>query len=254
MTAQFIKLLEVFGIRKKLRKITDTATNFNIAGNTAVTGALSASKELKFTTSNLGTASDYYIGNYLTNLIYNTPTGSGHNWAINNGDKMTLTATGLAVTGLLDLSASTSGQIKFPATQNASANANTLDDYEEGTWTPVLTYGTPGTLAVTQANYGFYTKIGRQVFVQFIVRLSAFSKGTASGQLKITGLPFTVAADEQGTTVAIATYDSPFTTQPVGSASGTEIALLRLVNNSAWTVLDDPDANSQYLGQLTYHV
>lgn len=43
MTAQFIKLLEVFGIRKKLRKITDTATNFNIAGNTAVTGTLSAS-------------------------------------------------------------------------------------------------------------------------------------------------------------------------------------------------------------------
>src|SRR5262245_1079228 len=31
------------------------------------------------------------------------------------------------------------GQLPFPALQNSSADANTLDDYEEGTWTPTIT-------------------------------------------------------------------------------------------------------------------
>ena len=43
-----------------------------------------------------------------------------------------------SLAGPLDLSASGAGQILFPATQNASSGANTLDDYEEGTWTPVI--------------------------------------------------------------------------------------------------------------------
>lgn len=148
--------------------------------------------------------------------------------------------------------------IDFSATSDGSGTTTSevLSDYEEGTWTPVLTYATPGTLAVTQANYGYYTKIGRQVTVQATVRLSAFTKGTASGALQITGLPFTVLADEQASGVPIATYDAPFTTQPVAIASvgTTNISLLRIVNNSAWVALDDPDANSQYVIQLSYHV
>lgn len=42
----------------------------------------------------------------------------------------------MALSGQLDLGST--GQIVFPATQNASSNANTLDDYEEGTWTPTV--------------------------------------------------------------------------------------------------------------------
>src|SRR5215468_5683367 len=55
----------------------------------------------------------------------------------------------------------TSGQITFPASQNASAGANTLDDYEEGTWTPVLTAATAGNLSVAYSTQlATYTKIG----------------------------------------------------------------------------------------------
>jgi hypothetical protein len=50
--------------------------------------------------------------------------------------------------------------VKFPATQVPSANANTLDDYEEGTWTPVDTSGAG--LTFTGAD-GKYTKIGNVV-------------------------------------------------------------------------------------------
>jgi len=49
------------------------------------------------------------------------------------------------ITGTMNLAG---GQIKFPATQNSSADANTLDDYEEGTWTPTLPNG--GTVTVVQ--------------------------------------------------------------------------------------------------------
>lgn len=96
------------------------------------------------------------------------------------------------VTGLLDASAASAGQIKFPASQNASADANTLDDYEEGTWTPVLTFATPGNLNVVYSvQVGTYTKIGRSVHLSFCLTTSTFTHTTASGDCQITGLPFT---------------------------------------------------------------
>jgi hypothetical protein len=72
-----------------------------------------------------------------------------------------VTSTGLAVTGLVDISAATSGQIKFPATQNASANANTLDDYEEGTFTVTDQSGAGLTFS---NNTGRYVKVGGLVY------------------------------------------------------------------------------------------
>jgi hypothetical protein len=90
---------------------------------------------------------------------------------------------------------STSGSgISFPATQSASTNANTLDDYEEGTWTPVYigTSGSIGSTAYTTRN-GTYTKIGNVVIVGLQLLLS--NKGSWTGTVKITGLPFTAASD-----------------------------------------------------------
>jgi hypothetical protein len=92
---------------------------------------------------------------------------------------------------LLDLSTSTAGQIKFPATQNASADANTLDDYEEGTFTPVLSDGTNNATATTAL--GRYTKIGR--LVQYEISLTTSALGSVTGDLRITGLPFACNAN-----------------------------------------------------------
>lgn len=87
------------------------------------------------------------------------------------------------------------GQIAFPATQVPSANANTLDDYEEGTWTPVLTFATPGDLSLTySAQIGTYRKIGSVVSVIFNVTTSSFTHSTAAGAAQITGLPFNAAS------------------------------------------------------------
>lgn len=95
--------------------------------------------------------------------------------------------TTLSASSLLDISAAAAGQIKFPATQNASANANTLDDYEEGSWTPIDSSGAGLTLTVASAKY---VKVGRSVTAHCKVTYPA----TASAALsKIGGLPFTAA-------------------------------------------------------------
>jgi len=87
---------------------------------------------------------------------------------------------------------STSGAgITFPATQSASTNANTLDDYEEGTFTATIVgSSTAGTASYT-AQTGYYTKIGDTVAISLYI---AWSSGTGTGGLRISGLPFTSAA------------------------------------------------------------
>jgi hypothetical protein len=76
--------------------------------------------------------------------------------------------------------------IAFPATQSASSNANTLDDYEEGTWTPVATSQLGSLTSYTSS--GAYTKIGNLVYVTGIITIT--NGGTASGVLFIAGYPF----------------------------------------------------------------
>jgi hypothetical protein len=78
--------------------------------------------------------------------------------------------------------------ITFPATQNASSNANTLDDYEEGTWTGLIAGSTTAGTFTNLINSCSYTKIGRQVTVQYYVQ---WESGTGTGNLILTGLPFT---------------------------------------------------------------
>lgn len=79
--------------------------------------------------------------------------------------------------------------LQFPSSQASSADVNTLDDYEEGSWTPVIggEGGTSGQSYTSQV--GHYVKIGKLVLATFNVVLSA--KGTITGNVQIQGLPFT---------------------------------------------------------------
>jgi hypothetical protein len=81
----------------------------------------------------------------------------------------------------------TADGIKFPAIQDPSADANTLDDYEEGVWTPSVTSGS-GTITTLGAVAGRYTKVGQWVKCYFTVAIT--TNGTAGGVLVIAGLPF----------------------------------------------------------------
>ena len=78
--------------------------------------------------------------------------------------------------------------ISFPATQSASTDANTLDDYEEGTWTPTITFGGASTGITYTTQSGTYTKIGNIVRLTANIVLS--SKGSATTYAEVRGLPF----------------------------------------------------------------
>lgn len=82
--------------------------------------------------------------------------------------------------------------ITFPASQSASTDANTLDDYEEGTWTPVLTFGGNSVGIVYSAREARYVKIGRSVFACCLLVIS--NKGSSSGGAAIS-LPFATSAN-----------------------------------------------------------
>ena len=106
--------------------------------------------------------------------------------AISFTQALTLNANGaLALQG----AASANGiGITFPATQSASSDANTLDDYEEGTWTPAYSVAS-GSITANSNTSGKYTKIGNVVYIWGYI--SYQSNSSASGAVTITGLPFT---------------------------------------------------------------
>jgi hypothetical protein len=105
-----------------------------------------------------------------------------------NGDSTIKTAGTISVGGATP---STSGAgITFPATQSASSNANTLDDYEEGTWTTSFTYSNASAATLSAATY---TKVGRLVTLSG--KISATLTTTNTAISIIFTLPFTQGAN-----------------------------------------------------------
>jgi len=105
----------------------------------------------------------------------------------------TLTTPIVATTmGVGGATPATSGSgITFPASQSASSDANTLDDYEEGNWTPnVFNNGSSSTWTV---RFGRYIKVGNLVTCWWNV--DGGNSGTAGGALILSGLPFSMGTN-----------------------------------------------------------
>jgi hypothetical protein len=156
--------------------------------------------------------------------FYTAASGTAGN-AITFTQAMTLDASGglqtLNTIGVGNATPSTSGAgITFPATQSASTDANTLDDYEEGTWTPVAKGTTTAGTGTYSLQEGRYTKIGRVCIFQFTLGWSAH---TGTGALRFDGLPFTALSGIAGQSAATLGYNSglAFTNQPVMYISST---------------------------------
>ena len=86
--------------------------------------------------------------------------------------------------------------IQFPATQSASADANTLDDYEEGTWTPAA--GAQLTVVGTFNSSAKYTKIGRQVTVVGFVEATTSVSFSGTNSQIVNNLPFSSVGQSPG--------------------------------------------------------
>ena len=124
---------------------------------------------------------------------FTAPSGTAGN-AVTFTQGMTLDASGNLLVGITSARANAgdvqvSKGISFPATQSAQSDANTLDDYEEGTFTPTINSsgGGTGTYAAN-GQTGVYTKVGNRVFFTIWLDWTAHS---GSGTMNIGGLPFT---------------------------------------------------------------
>jgi len=102
-----------------------------------------------------------------------------------------------AAGGILQLN----GGITFPATQVASTDPNTLDDYEEGTWTP--TQGPGLTVVGAFSSSGTYIKIGKVVHL-FGQVSGATSVAAAAGNLMVSGAPFPIKGGINGAAPGLA--------------------------------------------------
>lgn len=91
--------------------------------------------------------------------------------------------------GAATASASGAG-VTFPATQSASSDANTLDDYEEGTYTPILGATTTNPTVTYSVQKGYYTKIGNRVQISYDLAWTAKSGGSGTSFMS---LPFAVS-------------------------------------------------------------
>ena len=136
-----------------------------------------------------------------------------------------------------------SGGITFPATQAAASDPNTLDDYEEGTWTPTIS-GLTG----FDAPSGAYTKVGRMVYCSFFISGTYLSAYTVSNPV-ITGFPFSYTVNQLATgSAAILRYDNMgLIAGPVAIAGNGEIRM----------VLADTGTNSPsrgFGGQFSYRI
>jgi hypothetical protein len=105
------------------------------------------------------------------------------------------------------------GGVQFPATQVPSADANCLDDYEEGIWSPTF-QNSDGSQSVTVSNAGSYIKIGRQVICLVNVYNTSFASISAGNHIFLRNLPFN--ADY----FAVGSVFSQFPAQPVSITDG----------------------------------
>ena len=143
-----------------------------------------------------------------------------------------------------------------------TAAANQLHDYEEGTWTPTLTFG-GNTTGITYSSMrgGSYTKIGRQVTVNFGFTLT--SKGSATGDATIAGLPFAIEDLLSATTAEasgvscfwndIATNSANIVFVAMGGTSELEIRNTIGAEDDTDTMVDsDFENNTAIRGSITY--
>jgi hypothetical protein len=155
-----------------------------------------------------------------------------------------LTGTYRGNAGTTSLGITQSQWVSFPATQVASTDPNTLDDYEEGTWTPTCT-GVTFTSAT-----GLYTKIGRQVTLSFTV---VFPVTADVNFVRFINLPFSASgAFSEINGLAVGYNLTNF--QVSGTVSGTTLLIHKAGASGAADPTNANFSNTTFSGSITITV
>ena len=162
----------------------------------------------------------------------------------------------LNLSAALDMSAATSGQIKFPATQNQSTNAQTLDDYRESSLATVLGFGgnqVGMTMGATAVNTSYFTKVGNIVMLNMELTLTA--KGSSTGDAAVV-LP--IVADASGDAIIPIWFENMASglTSMIGRIEGGSqgLKLFKRDTDGEYTVCTEADFTntSHLIGSGTY--
>jgi hypothetical protein len=203
--------------------------------NTGVIGSRTASGNIAFQTFNGASWGERMRIDYLGNVGVGVAPSAGK--------------------GCLQLSSG----INFPATQVASSDANTLDDYEEGTFDAAFTTG-GGSVTINAAeNNCRYTKVGRLVTVCGYISASSVSSPT--GALSISNLPFQIASgSEANSYCAAAIAANGLETTATGQITGygvagsSSISLFSYASGVLSNIADKVKSGSVFVFSLTYTV
>jgi len=118
--------------------------------------------------------------------------------------------------------------------------SNLLDDYEEGTWTPAVTFGGGATsVSYTTNTNGRYIKVGNSVTVTGCLFLD--NKGSSTGDAVITGLPFAHRNSSEGTKASgsIGQTNISFTAFPSILGSGSSLLLFDTTTGGTLGAIDN---------------
>ena len=133
---------------------------------------------------------------------------------------------------------------------------NTLDDYEEGTWTPTMTGATTPPNSITSGE-GVYTKIGNQVIIFGI--LTNINITNAVGIARIEGLPFPCQTGISGGQVPGTLYANNFLISGLANGeyalveaiTGTSKLGIRIVRNNNNTAGSIPLTSTYFVDDTT---
>ena len=192
---------------------TSSITNHGYDRQVQVGGSSNAHLGIKGGSNEFGLA---YNGGALLRNYANSPMSF---WT-NNTERMRIDSSGHAIIP---------AGVTLGTAAGVYSAANTLDDYEEGTWTPTDTVG-GGTLNATASHY---TKIGN--VVNLWTAVSWTGVGSAGSTLQMDGLPFTISNGQMGGSVMFDNFTASTNAYNVAVfLSGTSIKLYQSISNNSW--------------------
>lgn len=134
------------------------------------------------------------------------------------------------------------GQLSFPATQNPSSNANTLDDYEEAAFTPA--FSATGCTFSYATQSGVYTKIGRLVEFAISIKLAGAGNTLAANPVSITGLPIAAANNTRLFAVAWFASTASYVLMMAQLTAGSTSLTLKGITAASTSVFTDLNATA----------